>query len=153
MGEKTLKGRQYWTTGRTTDGGLDYMTFVAAGNDDLRRSNLRCSALFLDSCSSLPRYYCALLNRKLDAKSACVFYLTEQTAYATVSQAVNNFAFLVLEMGYEPTHRLDGRIIQDYINMQDVLTRTHFPKIERASGIVRYLPGFKLTCRRWKTKA
>jgi|GEM_PF-2083174 len=153
MGGKTLRGRHYWTTGRSTDGKLDYMTFVVAGNDDLRRLNLSCSALFICSCSSLPRYYCALLNRKLDTNSECVFYLTEQTSYPTVSQAVNNFVFLVLEMGYEPTHKLDGRIIQDYINMQDAVTRKHFPKIDRASGIVRYLPGLKLSCRRWKTKA
>jgi hypothetical protein len=56
----------------------EFMTAVTVGSADLDTVTLKCSVLFMASCSSKVHYYEPLARRRKAAKSACKFLLTNE---------------------------------------------------------------------------
>lgn len=146
-GVKSLHDRHYWYTDKAE---TDFFTIVQVGAADLRKSKLKCSVLFLNSCSSLDHYYCPLRQRKKETKSKCVFYLTRRTAYMSLSRATNIFVDLVLKEGVDPTRRRGRkRLVKEMNKVNPGILKKH--KIKNASGLIDFFTTSerRKTCPSW----
>ena len=115
---------------------------MEVGSSDLKKSKLRCSVLFVDSCSSIDHFYCALRLRRKELQKerrnrekACVFYLTETVQYS-IAESPYYFVKMVLE-GKDPTKKKDAKLICKKLNsVNPRLYRTE--RIRHASGNVTF---------------
>jgi len=94
-GDKTLLNRHYWY-----QQGGDYHTLVQVGRDDLKKSRLECSVLFMNSCKSKWHFYYALRREKRSNKSKCVFYMTRRLRWS-YAWTTNIFIKTLLD-GHDP---------------------------------------------------
>ena len=78
-GDATLDARHFW---RAHGSGKEFDTLVAVGDADLAKTQLACSILFMNSCSSKHHYHEPLSRHKAKVKSACVFILTAEVCSA-----------------------------------------------------------------------
>jgi hypothetical protein len=110
-GVQSLKSRHYWHTNRTE---TDFMTIVEVGSADLSTVGLKCSVLFMNSCSSKPHFYKALRQRKKETKSKCVFYMTN----AACSAATTVIFIKQILKGRNPTSRRAAKKILKEMNAE-----------------------------------
>ena len=142
-GVQSLINRLYWRSYINDDDKenkyKDFMTLVKVGDKDLKNSELNCKVLFLNSCSSKPRFHMALQRRKHETKSKCAFYLTKRTAYPALAKTTNIFVDLVLK-GIDPTSR-NGSLV--FMGMMNKVNAPIYKKYHKpyASGIVKFYDG------------
>lgn len=90
--ESLLDGRHYWYTVKEheidfvplyidNDGYIEYQTIVESSSKDLETVGLKCSLLYMNSCSSKLHFSAALKRRKTAVGSKCVFYLANEICY------------------------------------------------------------------------
>jgi hypothetical protein len=76
-GDKVLDGRHFYQR-QPRRGDDEFLTAVKVGRADLDASSLKCSILFMASCSSHVHFYEALKARRTAASSTCKFFLTAE---------------------------------------------------------------------------
>lgn len=79
--KERLMQRDFWYRSKYRD----YITIVKVGSNDLKSVSLKCSVLFMYSCSSRGHYLGPLRRRKKQTKSKCVFYLSTLPVYDTLA--------------------------------------------------------------------
>lgn len=102
----------------------DYWTIVKGGAGDLDSVDLKCSVLFMYSCSSKKHYLKTLRRRKRQTKSKCVFYLTKRVVNPT--EAPKKFLELLFK-GKNP-----------YTNKGSKQFLKHMNSIGSAAGKINY---------------
>jgi len=111
-GDQTLKSRHYWYTASSDK---EFITVVTVGSKDLDAVSLKCSILFMNSCSSLRHYLEALRRRKAKVKSRCMFYLTAESCSSSTSVI---FLRAILE-GFDVASKKGRDTVLDRMNGED----------------------------------
>lgn len=117
-GDEPLKGRHYYAKKvgvRKKIPKDEYFTAVKVGSIDLDKSALKCTVLFMASCSSHVHFFKPLAKRRTAAKSACKFYMTGEVCSATHGK---NFIEQVFK-GHDPISKKGSKTILKALNGAD----------------------------------
>jgi hypothetical protein len=114
-----LKDRHFYKILKHTKTYIEYVTPVLAGSVDLDKTSLKCSVLFMSSCSSYPHYFAPLDRRRTAAKSKCKFYLTDEICKG---DGAMRFIDLVFK-GNDPLSKKGGVAIARALNAFDMSGR------------------------------
>ena len=108
-----LQDRHYYRQTKV-DGHDEFLTAVKVGHADLDAITLRCSVLFMGSCSSRVHYRHALVKHRRTQRAKCTFFLTSHVNSASHAATFVEAAFNLVD----PTTRRGAARMVRLLNRQ-----------------------------------